>query len=60
MFLVILICLVRRLLERPLLVFDLRIRAKISVSEHQENDARNGYVVVLKCVSGIVHQCEAL
>ena len=41
--LVFLICLVRRLLERPLLVFYLRIHAKISVSEHQENDARNGF-----------------
>ena len=43
MFLVFLICLVRRLLERPLLVFYLRIRTKINVSEHQENDARNGF-----------------
>ena len=41
--LIFLICLVRRLLERPLLVFYLRIRAKINVSEHQENDARNGF-----------------
>ena len=30
-------------LERPLLVFYLRIRAKINVSEHQENDARRGF-----------------
>ena len=43
MFLVFLICLVRRLLERPLLMFYLRIRAKINVSGHQENDARNGF-----------------
>ena len=42
MFLVFLICLAGRLLERPLLVFYLRIRAKINASEHQENDARNG------------------
>ena len=33
----------RRLLERPLLVFYLRTRAKVNVSEHQENDARNGF-----------------
>ena len=43
MFLVFLICLARHLLERPLLVFYLRIRAKINVSEHQEKHARNGF-----------------
>ena len=37
------ICLVRRLLDRPLLVFFLRTRARINVSEHQEHDARNGF-----------------
>ena len=41
--LVFFICLARRLLERPLLVFYLRIRAKINVSEHQESDARYGF-----------------
>ena len=60
MFLIFLICLVRRLLERPLLVFYLRIRAKIDVSEHQENDARIGLCGCVECASGIVHQCEAL
>ena len=43
MFLVFLICLVRRLLVRPLLVFYFTIRAEINVSEHQENDVRNGF-----------------
>ena len=27
----------------PLLVFYLRVHAKINVSKHQENDARNGF-----------------
>ena len=60
MSLVFLICLVRRLLECPLLVFYLRIRAKINVNEYQEKMPEIVFVAVLKYVSGIMHQCEAL
>ena len=59
MFLV-LICLVRRLLERPLLVFYLRIRAKKTSVNTRRMMPEVVFLVVLKCASGIVHQSEAL
>ena len=44
------VSLVGVLLENP---------CKRNVSEHQENDARNGFCGCVE-ISGIVHQCEAL